>query len=62
MRERQIDLYHRIQYYLANGGLVNPELMDHNKVRDLLIDCRNSLKISLLAQRYEDVLYLDNNH
>jgi hypothetical protein len=28
----------RIQEYLGNGGLFNPELMDHEKVRDLLMD------------------------
>lgn len=30
----------RITNYLRNGGLFNPEHMEHNKVRDLLIDCR----------------------
>lgn len=30
----------RINEYLANGGLFNPELMDHIKVRDLIIDAR----------------------
>jgi hypothetical protein len=53
MREVEIDLYHRIQDYLSSGGLVNPELMDHDKVRDLLVDCRNNLIVSLRAQRYE---------
>lgn len=28
----------RITNYLGNGGLFNPESMDHDKVRDLLID------------------------
>ena len=28
----------RIREYLSNGGLFNPELMDHEKVRDLLMD------------------------
>lgn len=30
----------RITEYLELGGLFNPELMDHDKVRDLLIACR----------------------
>ena len=33
----------RITHYLASGGLFNPELMEHEKVRDLLIDCRNNM-------------------
>lgn len=37
----QID--RRITEYLSAGGLFNPELMDHEKVRDLLIDCRDAL-------------------
>jgi hypothetical protein len=30
----------RITEYLGSGGLFNPEAMEHEKVRDLLIDCR----------------------
>lgn len=30
----------RIQSYLGNGGLFNPEMMEHEKVRDLILDCR----------------------
>jgi hypothetical protein len=30
----------RITEYLSHGGLFNPELMQHQTVRDLLIDCR----------------------
>ncbi len=33
----------RITEYLSTGGLFNPELMDHEKVRDLLMDCREEL-------------------
>lgn len=33
----------RIQNYLENGGLVNPELMEHKKVRDLLIEIRDAI-------------------
>lgn len=35
-------LLSRIQSYLGNGGLFNPEMMEHDKVRDLLIDCREA--------------------
>lgn len=37
------DLIQRIENYLAAGGLNNPELMDHERVRDLIIDCRDAL-------------------
>ena len=33
----------RINDYLDNGGLFNPEHVDHNKVRELLIDLKNYL-------------------
>ncbi len=36
-------LEQRINEYLCKGGLFNPELMAHDKVRDLLIDCRDAL-------------------
>jgi hypothetical protein len=36
-------LRQRITGYLAGGGLFNPELANHDAVRDLLIDCRDKL-------------------
>lgn len=33
----------RITAYLAGGGLFNPELANHDAVRDLLIDARDAL-------------------
>lgn len=33
-----------ITEYLSHGGLVNPELMEHDKVRDLLTECRKVLE------------------
>lgn len=33
----------RISEYLSAGGLFNPELMDHEKVRDLLVDCKDEI-------------------
>lgn len=37
------DVMHTIQSYLGNGGLFNPEMMEHDKVRDLILDCRDHL-------------------
>ena len=34
------DVLDDIADYLASGGLFNPELANHKKVRDLLIACR----------------------
>lgn len=33
----------KIDNYLKMGGLFNPELMEHHKVSDLLLECRNKL-------------------
>jgi hypothetical protein len=33
-----------ITEYLSVGGLFNPELMEHEKVRDLLMCCRTELQ------------------
>lgn len=41
--EKRQELSARITYYLSLGGLFNPELMEHQKVRDLLIDIRDFL-------------------
>lgn len=40
MRE---ELLQRIQNYLESGGLFNPELMEHEKVRELIMDVREYL-------------------
>jgi hypothetical protein len=37
-------LVDRIQNYLGNGGFFNPELMDHEKVRTLIMDIRDAHK------------------
>lgn len=36
----------RITRYLTSGGLFNPELVCHEDVRGLLIDCRTALAAS----------------
>ncbi len=33
-----------IQDYLEGGGLFNPELANHDNVRDLIINCRNFIQ------------------
>ena len=43
-RDTRVDLVKLITEYLGNGGLFNPELMEHEKVRDLLMDCRDELE------------------
>jgi len=50
--EGEPDVVARITEYLNNGGLFNPELMDHSKVRDLLIDCRKHID-TLIARLKE---------
>ena len=43
----------RITDYLSSGGLFNPELMEHDKVRDLLLDCREEIMdLQLARDRY----------
>jgi len=37
------DLVRRCTAYLSLGGLWNPESMEHDKVRDLVIDCRAAI-------------------
>jgi hypothetical protein len=37
------EIMQRITDYLKSGGLFNPEMANHEKVRDLLIDCRDEL-------------------
>ena len=46
----------RITAYLAGGGLFNPELANHDAVRDLLIDCRAALE---RAEREREELRAD---
>jgi hypothetical protein len=43
MTEKAAALVARIADYLGNGGFWNPELMDHEAVRDLLMACRDDL-------------------
>jgi hypothetical protein len=48
------ELRKRITDYLENGGLFNPEMMEHEKVRALLIECREKLaKVAPLIEALE---------
>lgn len=38
------ELDSRVTAYLAGGGLFNPELANHDAVRDLIIACRDEIK------------------
>jgi hypothetical protein len=44
----------RITDYLSAGGLFNPELMEHDKVRDLIIDAGDELGVGPLTPTVED--------
>lgn len=44
-QEKKAELLARIQNYLGNGGLFNPEMMEHEKVRDLIMDCRSYIEV-----------------
>lgn len=39
------DLDKRVKSYLCNGGLFNPEHMDHDKVRQLIIDLQSDREV-----------------
>jgi len=43
----------RIQQYLSSGGLFNPELMEHQKVQELLLDCQEEI-----SQKDEQIQFL----
>lgn len=55
-----MNLTQRINDYLRSGGLFNPEMMEHDKVRDLLLDCRDRISIlgALLDQVPHAIQYL----
>lgn len=55
-----MSLADRITDYLASGGLFNPEMANHEAVRDLLIDCRDVLASATPADVGEEpVAYVD---
>ena len=42
MKDKQ-ELINRANSYIGNGGLFNPELMEHDKVSELIRDMRDFL-------------------
>jgi hypothetical protein len=52
------DLFDRITEYVLHGGLYNPELMQHEKVRELLIDCRDEIERLRLTDEEREALSL----
>jgi hypothetical protein len=65
----------KIDNYLQLGGMFNPEEMEHHKVRDMLLDCRNELerlvdkcdKQAMILRRiyvehYPDTWYVANGY
>ena len=43
MSQEEKELSDKITEYLSSGGLFNPEMMEHEKVRDLIIKIRDTL-------------------
>ena len=58
------NLINRISFYLASGGLFNPELADHIAVRTLLFECREALAqrtwVGLTNEELTDLFYNTN--
>lgn len=52
MSDKAPEVLGRIQSYLVMGGLFNPELANHDAVRDLLMDARD--EIHALAKELEN--------
>jgi chromosome segregation ATPase len=38
------EILNGVRDYLSSGGLFNPELMDHQRTRDLIIECRDEIE------------------
>ena len=54
-------LTERIDNYLQNGGLFNPEMMEHEKVRELLLDCRAELARGRARHPYDTEKLMDRS-
>lgn len=48
------DIPARVTEYLSAGGLFNPELMDHEAVRRILIDARDVIEIIARERRAQE--------
>lgn len=49
----KMSILDKLTEYFLHGGLYNPEMMEHEKVRDLLIEARE--EILLLYKKLESV-------
>lgn len=38
------EVLNKINEYLQVGGFFNPEMMEHDKVRDMVLECRDEIK------------------
>jgi hypothetical protein len=56
-----MDIIERCKDYLSSGGLFDPDLVNHDKVRDLIIDCRDEIK-RLRKNAEQDARYLSAYH
>lgn len=51
------DIVETIAEYLSMGGLFNPEMMEHDTVRNLIIECRAEItRLRTENKRLRDVL------
>ena len=64
MKPTKNQLVESINDYLGKGGLFNPELMDHQKVSQLLQECRDRLLNDNPDGEFEvnDTVYLNGGH
>lgn len=54
------DVLDRIKGYLVSGGMFNPELANHDNVRELVIDSRDEI---IRLRRYEKIVhYIANDY
>lgn len=47
------DVLDRIKGYLVSGGMFNPELANHDNVRELIVDTRDEI---IRLRRYEKIV------
>ena len=60
IQKNELKTLERIKNYLGSGGLFNPELMEHAKVRDLIMDCREKIQsrdAEILELKYQNETY-----
>ena len=55
-------LSNRIRGYLIGGGLWNPEMADHDNVRDLLIECKTYIDGTLTVERNAPTTHITQPH